>query len=221
MPFGPGGYGGISAYGYPLGIGDGRRRLSALIWEARRHALRHAGRRARTGPGCRASRVPELDFGQSASRAADDTGSATCCSGTAASGWRRARDPRRRPHLAHRAYLALVEGAQRSREPLARRQHPREEVAALADAAQHLVHRERRRVERAVDLVPGERRRDVARRRAAAPSRPWRSSCPRRSGSRRSARRGASPSPTASSRGPGARARARRRRSRRSARTSS
>ena len=45
---------------------------------------------------------------------------------------------------------SLPSELQRSGERLPRRQHAREEVAVLADAAQHLVHRERGRVERLV-----------------------------------------------------------------------
>ena len=70
-------------------------------------------------------------------------------------------------------------------------------------------------VELVVHLVPVERRRHRRARRRAAPSRPTRSSCPRRSGSSRSARRAAAPSTIRSSRASGACARSRPRRARR------
>ena len=102
---------------------------------------------------------------------------------------------------------------QRLVDALPRRQHAREEVAVLADALEHDVHRERRRIERSRSPRPSEAASTPARPAAAAPSTPTRSSCPRRSGSSRSARRAASPSTTRSSRARDACARSRRRRS--------
>ena len=65
----------------------------------------------------------------------------------------------------------LAERLQRRRERLPRRQHALEEVAVAADAVEHGVHRERRRIERLVHLVPAQRRRDRRARPSAAPSR--------------------------------------------------
>ena len=77
-------------------------------------------------------------------------------------------------------------------------EHPGEEVAVPGDPVEHRVHRERRGIEPLAHLVPRAAASRRARRPAAGPSRPTRSSCPGRSGSRRRGRLGASSSSTPS-----------------------